>query len=103
MMLRGPQYVEAEFVHGPRHLARGEERLAQPLVRIAPVIRRRAVEPDVVELNLPDIQHVKLADHVSTLDVFVAGSACFKMRRMATSAALLLPFRISCPNSRPIR
>ncbi len=42
MMLGGPQHVEAELVHELRHVARGEEGLAQPLVGIAPVVGRRA-------------------------------------------------------------
>src|SRR6476646_5269913 len=43
MMLGRPQHVETEFIHELRDLARGVESLAQPLVRIAPVIRRSAV------------------------------------------------------------
>ena len=35
----------------------------KPLVRIAAVVRRRAVEPDIVELDLPDIEGVKPLDH----------------------------------------
>ena len=46
-----------------RDVARGEERLAQPLVGIAPVIGGRAVEPDVVELDLADVEDVELLDH----------------------------------------
>jgi hypothetical protein len=63
MMLGGPQHVEAELVHGLRHVARGEERLAQALVRIAPLVRRRAVAADIVELDLADIEHVEFPDH----------------------------------------
>ena len=43
MMLGRPQHVETEFIHELRDLARGVEGLAQPLVRIAPVICRSAV------------------------------------------------------------
>ena len=63
MVLGRPQHVEAEVVHELRDVAGGPEGLPQPLVRIAPVVGRRAVEPDVVELDLADIQHVELLDH----------------------------------------
>ena len=63
-MLRGPQRVEAELVHELGDVARGEEGLAQPLVGIEPLVGRRAVEPDIVELDLPDIEDVEFLDHV---------------------------------------
>src|SRR3954453_23390753 len=68
-MLRGPQHIEAELIHGLRDVARAEEGLAQPLVRIAPLVGRRAVHADIVELDLPDIEHVEFVDHVSTPDL----------------------------------
>ena len=64
VMLGGPQHVEAELVHELGDVARGEEGLAQPLVRIAPVVGGRAVEPDMVELDLADIENVEFPDHV---------------------------------------
>ena len=63
MMLGRPQRVEAELVHGLRDVARRGEDLAQALVRIAPVVRRRAVEADIVELDLADVEHVEFLDH----------------------------------------
>ena len=39
------------------------KRFAQPLVGIAAVVGRRAVEPDVVEFDLADVEHMELADH----------------------------------------
>src|SRR5262249_16613966 len=35
-------------------------------VRIEPIIRRRAVEPDIVELDLADIENVETLDHAVT-------------------------------------
>src|SRR5438105_1984362 len=103
MMLRGPQHVEAEFVHGLRDVARREEGLAQLLVRIATLVGRRAGKPDVVELDLTDIEYVKFVDHrASAHGSFIVAQACFKTRRMATSAPSHLPFRFSCPTSRLI-
>ncbi len=63
VVLGGPQHVEAEVVHRAGDVARGEERLAQPLVRVAPVVRRRAVAADVVELDLADVEDVEFLDH----------------------------------------
>ena len=63
MVLGHPQDVEAEFVHRLGDVLGGREHLAQPLVGIAPVVRRRAGKPDVVELDLADIEHVEFADH----------------------------------------
>src|SRR5579863_10434169 len=64
MMLRRPQHVEAELVHELGDVAGGEEGLTQPLIGIAPIVGRSAVEPDIVELDLPDIENVKFLDHV---------------------------------------
>src|SRR5262249_10227297 len=63
VVLGGPQHVVAEAVHGLRDVAGGEESLAQPLVGIAPVVGRRTVEPDIVELDLADIEDVEVLDH----------------------------------------
>src|SRR5262249_7724345 len=73
MMLRGPQHVEAELVHGLRDIARRKECLAQPLVRIAPIVRRRAVDADIVELDLTDIEHVELVDHRASAHFVIIG------------------------------
>ena len=63
MVLGRPQHVESEFVHEPGNVARGEKSLAQPLVGIAPFVGGRAVEPDVVELDLADVEDVEVPDH----------------------------------------
>src|SRR6266851_5331898 len=63
MMLGGPQRVKAERIHLLRDLARGSENLAQPLARIAPLVGRRAAEPEIVELDLTDIEDMELLDH----------------------------------------
>src|SRR6185312_14716469 len=63
MMLGGPQHVEAELVHELGDVAGSEERLAQPVVRIAALVGGRAVEPDIVELDLADIKDVEFLDH----------------------------------------
>ena len=71
MVLGGPQHVVAVLVHHLSHVARGEERLAQLLVGIAPVVGWCAVEPDVVELDLADVEDVEALDHADyakTLD-----------------------------------
>src|SRR6516225_204729 len=66
MVLGGPEAVIAEIVHQAGDVTRGPEYFAKPLVRITPVVRRRAVEADIVELDLPDIKHVKPFDHNAT-------------------------------------
>ena len=63
MMLRGPQRFETELVHELGDVARGEERLAQPLVGIKPLVGRRAGHADIVELDLADIKHMEFFDH----------------------------------------
>ena len=63
VMLRAPEAVIACFVHDARDVERGLKHLRQPLVRVAPLVRRRAVEADIVELDLPDIERVKAFDH----------------------------------------
>ncbi len=63
MVLRHPQHVEAGVIHHLGDVARCEECLAQLFVGIAAVIRGCAVESDVVELDLADIEHVEVLDH----------------------------------------
>ena len=63
VVLRGPQAVEAELVHGPGDVPGREERLREPLVRVAPQVRGGAVAADPVELDLPDVEHRELRDH----------------------------------------
>src|SRR5215472_12447877 len=63
MMLGGPQHVKAEFIHELCDVARGIESFSQALVRIAPVIRRRALQTNVFEFDLTNVQDVKFADH----------------------------------------
>ena len=63
MVLGDPQHVVAELVHGLRDVLGGGEHLGQPLVGIAPVVGRRAVQPDIVQLDLADIEHVEFPDH----------------------------------------
>ncbi len=64
VVLGRPQDVEAEPVHGLRDVARGRKGLPQPLVGIAPVVGRGAVEADIVELDLADIEDVEVSDHL---------------------------------------
>src|SRR6516164_4899424 len=66
MVLGGPKAVIAELVHQPGDIARGPERLAQALVRVATIVRRRAVQADIVELDLADIERMEPFDHFAT-------------------------------------
>ena len=63
VMLGGPQRVVAAFVHHLGDVAGGEEHLGEALVGIAPVVGGCAVEADVVEVDLADIEHVEAFDH----------------------------------------
>ena len=78
MVLGRPQHVVAELVHELRDVARGRERLPQPLVGIAPVVGRRAGKPDIVELDLADIEDVEVLDHraVPRIARTFAGTLC---------------------------
>ncbi len=67
MMLGRPQRVIALLVHDPRHVAHRREDLGQALVRIPAIVRRGPVEPDIVELDLADIERVKPLDHGAVL------------------------------------
>src|SRR4029077_5728320 len=66
MVLGGPQAVVAELVHGLCDIPCGPERLAQAVARITAVLCRCALDPDIVELDLADIEGVKPFDHVAT-------------------------------------
>ena len=59
----GPQRVVAAFVHHLGDVAGGEEHLAEALVRVAPLVGRRAAEADVVEVDLADVEDVEAFDH----------------------------------------
>src|SRR5262249_54203604 len=63
MMLGGPQHGKPEFIHELCDVARGIESFSQALIRIAPVIRRRALQTNVFEFDLTNVQDVKFADH----------------------------------------
>src|SRR4029077_4538854 len=63
MMLGRPEGVIAELVHLPRHIAGRPEYLAEPFVRIPAVVGRRALQADVVQFNLTDIECMKSFDH----------------------------------------
>jgi len=63
VVLRRPQRVIAELVHQLGDVARDEERLAEPLVAVAPGVGGRALHPDVLELDLADVEHVESLDH----------------------------------------
>jgi len=65
MVFSRPQSVVAEFIHKPSDIPGSPESLAEPLVRVAAIVRRRAVAADVVELYLADIECVEPLDHVS--------------------------------------
>ena len=70
MMLGGPERVIAEFVHDPRDVARGLEHFGQALVGIAAVVGRSAVDPNIVEVDLADIEGVKPFDHRASKPLF---------------------------------
>ena len=63
VVLGRPQGVVAELVHVLGDVLRRLEGLDEPLVRIAALVGRSAVEADIVELDLPDVQRRELADH----------------------------------------
>src|SRR2546428_5430 len=63
VVLRRPQRVVPELVHQLGDVPRGEEHLAQPLVAVAPGVRRRALRSDVLQLDLADVERVKSFDH----------------------------------------
>ena len=67
VMLGGPQRVVAGFVHHAGDPACGPEHLGEAIVGIAAVIGGRALQADIVEVDLTDIQHVKAFDHVGFL------------------------------------
>src|SRR2546430_8894566 len=59
VVLRRPQRVVPELVHQLGDVPRGEEHLAQPLVAVAPGVRRRALRSDVLQLDLADVEDRK--------------------------------------------
>src|SRR3989442_1403882 len=63
VVLRRPQRVVPELVHQLGDVPRGEEHLAQPLVAVAPGVRRRALRSDVLQLDLADVERVESFDH----------------------------------------
>src|SRR5207253_7238824 len=69
VVLGGPQRVVPEVVHELSDVAGTEERLAEPGVVIAPRIGRRALQADVLELDLANVQSVDSLDHRSPLRV----------------------------------
>src|SRR5260370_2878539 len=67
MMLGRPEGVIAQLVHFPGHVAGRPEYLAEPLVRIPAVVCRRALQADVVQFDLADIECMKTFDHLIPL------------------------------------
>ena len=63
VVLGGPEAVVARVVHHPRDVDHRAIGLDDPLVRVAPLVRGRAVAADVVEVDLADVQDGELADH----------------------------------------
>ena len=63
MVLGRPEGVIAQLVHLPSHIAGRPEYLAEPLIRIPAVVRRRALQADVVQFDLADIECMKSFDH----------------------------------------
>jgi hypothetical protein len=65
VMLCRPQRVVAKIIHEPRDVACSREDLTETLVGITAFIGRRALKPDIVEVDLTDIQSMESFDHVS--------------------------------------
>jgi hypothetical protein len=63
VVLGGPQRMVAEVVHYLGDVPGSEEHLRQALVRVPALVGRGAVEADVVEVDLADIEDVKAFDH----------------------------------------
>ena len=63
VMLGGPQRLVAEVVHDLGDLTRGEEDLGEARVGVAAIVGRGAVEADVVEIDLADVENVEAFDH----------------------------------------
>src|SRR2546428_71180 len=63
VMLGRPERVVSKIVHQLGDVARGEERLAQPLVAVAPGVGRRALQADVLQVDPADVEHVESLDH----------------------------------------
>ena len=73
VVLGGPQRVVAGFVHHAGDAARGPEHLGEAIVGIAAVVGGRALETDIVEVDLPDIQDVEAFDHLGIPLSFLPG------------------------------
>src|SRR5436309_3054110 len=72
VMSGAPEAVIAELIHDARDVERGLKHLRQPLVRIAPLVGRRAVEADIVQLDLANIERVKAFDHGGVLPLLIS-------------------------------
>ena len=63
MMLGRPKGIITQLVHFLGHIAGRPKYLAEPLVRIPAVVCRRALQADVVQFDLADIECMKSFDH----------------------------------------
>jgi hypothetical protein len=65
VMLGRPQAVVTVLVHELSHVPGGVVRLDQPLVRVAPVVGGRPLQPHVLQLDLPDVEDREFRDHLA--------------------------------------
>src|SRR5262249_13462989 len=63
VVLGGPERVVAEVVHQLGDVARGEKRLGEPLVAVAPRVGRRPLQAGVLQLRLADVEHGNSLGH----------------------------------------
>jgi hypothetical protein len=63
MVLGQPQRLVSQRVGRAGQRRRGLEHLRQPRVGVAPIVRRRAVQPASLELDVPDVQRREPRDH----------------------------------------
>src|SRR5262249_32030382 len=63
MVLRQPERVVAEVVHGPRERFGLLEHRGEVVVGITPLVGRRGVLPHVAEIDVPRIERRELGDH----------------------------------------
>ena len=63
VVLGGPQRVVATLVHDLGDVAGGEEDFGQALVGVAALVGGRAIEADMVEVDLADVEDVEAFDH----------------------------------------
>jgi hypothetical protein len=66
VMLGCPQGIIAQLVHQPRDIAGRPENFAEALVLVATVVRRGAVQADMVEFDLADVEGMRALDHIVT-------------------------------------